>query len=323
MNVLFMNVDDDFANQSGSSTHSHSNPLRLRVPAAGGWLLPHGEAGIAPSWQPWRPQDVVWGTTNPIGWCGTQNKADYVNHGFVGVDVFLLLFFVPRCRNLIWFGAHWKLDDVLKRQRSVCTGLFIPPRYHHSARPNMCRGWWLLYITSRSLGYNVNVTSLVCHNFHGVMGGCRATGMQTKDFKELKSNYAANLRCKQRWVQCILWLKFRLYAGSCGISICPVLAEERAMRQVSPQSVSNSLWALARQDLGMPGPTFFPTWIIIPNGSTASYAKYRPTFHNGYVRPVRHSRVHPSSPAMFIGLLLNEWGRVVGGDPNLQQPWRW
>ena len=57
---------------------------------------------------------------------------------------------------------------------------------------------------------------------------------------------------------------------------------------------------------------FFPTRIIIPNGFTASYAKYRPTFHNGYVRPVRHSRVHPSSPAMFICLLLNEWGRVVG-----------
>ena len=173
----------------------------------------------------------------------------------------------------------------------------------------MCRGWWLLYITLRSLEYNVNVTSLVCHNFHGVMGGCRATGMQTKDFKELRSNYAANLRCKQRWVQCILWLKCRLLP----YFHCPVLAEERAMRQVSPQSVSNSLWALARQDLGMPGPTFFPTRIIIPNGFTASYAKYRPTFHNGYVRPVRHSRVHPSSPAMFIGLLLNEWGRVVGG----------
>ena len=37
--------------------------------------------------------------------------------------------------------------------------------------------------------------------------GVGDTGMQTKDFKELKSNYAANLRCKQRWVQCILWLK--------------------------------------------------------------------------------------------------------------------
>ena len=36
MNVLFMNVDDDFANQSGSSTHSHSNPLRQR--ACGRWL---------------------------------------------------------------------------------------------------------------------------------------------------------------------------------------------------------------------------------------------------------------------------------------------
>ena len=72
-------------------THSAS------VPAAGGWLLPHGEAGIAPSWQPWRPQDVVWGTTNPIGWCGTQNKADYVNHGFVGVDVFFC------CVLFLWF----------------------------------------------------------------------------------------------------------------------------------------------------------------------------------------------------------------------------
>ena len=117
-----MNVDDDFANQSGSSTHSHSNPLRLRVPAAGGWLLPHGEAGIAPSWQPWRPQDVVWGTTNPIGWCGTQNKADYVNHGFLGVDVFFCCFlFLWFWVSEIQFGSELTESLVMSwKDRRVC-----------------------------------------------------------------------------------------------------------------------------------------------------------------------------------------------------------
>lgn len=101
-------------------------------------------------------------------------------------------------------------------------------------------------------------------------------------------------------------------AGSCRISTVPCWQKKelcaRYHHRVSP-TVYGPWQGKTWECLAL---RFFPTRIIIPNGFTASYAKYRPTFHNGYVRPVRHSRVHPSSPAMFICLLLNEWGRVVG-----------
>ena len=163
----------------------------------------------------------------------------------MGVEVCFCGFVVVRLlRAGIWFRAQLDSRSCPGRTNQ-CVHWLVDSfyRYHHSTSPNKSRDW-LLYITPRP-GHRVQCNKPSLPQFPWVMGGGLRQGIQ-----RIEEQLCSQFEMQTEVGACMSCLKCQRLPF-----VHPSCVGRRALHQVSPQSVSNSFWALARREMGVLGPT--------------------------------------------------------------------